>query len=309
MSKKIPRKVAVLMGGWSDERPISLISGQAITDALNKIGFEAMAIDVTKDVRKFIADIDAFNPDVLFNALHGKGGEDGTIHGVLDMLGIPYTHSGVRTSAIAMDKIATKRLLAKQSVPVVGDITVKGTALEKGHPMPTPYVVKPIDEGSSLGVFIVHDDATRIAAYNAHKSIWVMVERFIPGKELTVSVLEDETGQPKALAVTELRAKTDFYDYKAKYTDGVTEHIVGVELPEDIYQQLLDCAVIAHKTLGCRHVSRSDFRYNETDGIVFLEINTQPGMTGLSLVPEQAKYCGIAFPELVKQLVVMAYNG
>lgn len=307
-----PKKIAVLKGGWSSEREVSLSSGTEVSKALREAGYEVVEIDVKKDLPELLTALDTHKPDVIFNALHGTGGEDGTIQGVLDMIGIPYTHSGLAASAYAMDKVKTKHILAMEGIPVAEDKTMLGDGLRDGHPMAAPYVIKPVAEGSSVGVFVVKnsdDTATLERALHALRGKLVMVERYIPGKELTVAVLEDENGVAEPLTITELQPKNTFYDYQAKYTDGFTEHIVGTTLPGKIGRALMDYAVLAHKTMGCCHVSRSDFRYNENDGIIFLEINTQPGMTSLSLLPEQAKHCGITFPQLVSQIVEAAYRG
>lgn len=301
-------RVLVLMGGWSSEREVSFMSGQAVLDALKSLPYDVVHCDPPKDLTRFAAQLVSARPDVIFNALHGTGGEDGVIPGALDMTGIPYTHSGVEASALAMDKNLTKMIARYSHVIVAEDIvTTRGElakTIAKGcHPMPPPYVVKPIREGSSFGVTIVQDDATSALVGDADEP--VLIERYIEGHELTVSVLDTENG-PEALGITQLKPTVGFYDYKAKYTDGITQHVVNPDLPDDVRKTLYDYALTMHKVLGCRDVSRSDFRYNEKDGVVFLETNTHPGLTKLSLVPEQAAAKGIDFSRLVVTLLDQA---
>ena len=297
------RRVAVLMGGWSAEREVSLVSGRECAEALQACGFEVTAIDVSRDLRGLLDSLDP-RPDVVFNALHGRYGEDGCIQGVLEILGIPYTHSGVLASAAAMNKPMTRRLCAAAGIAVPEGRVAERHEVLAGDVMPRPYVVKPLCEGSSVGVHIVFegDDAPPFADGEWPYGDRVLVERYIPGRELTVSVMGD-----RALAVTELTPREGFYDYAAKYTDGRTEHRVPAPVPEDIYRQALDWSLEAHRILGCRGVSRADLRYDDTGAkpgrLYFLEINTQPGMTPLSLVPEQATYAGLSFPELVNWMV------
>jgi D-alanine-D-alanine ligase len=298
-------RVAVLCGGWSRERGVSLKSGEAIINAINKI-YEVVAIDPVKDLTRFAAQIVSARPDVIINALHGTGGEDGIIAGALELSGIPYTHSGVEASAIAMDKKLTKIVAAAIGIRVAEDVVIQRRELAKGNPLQPPYVVKPINEGSSIGVTIVQNDPTD-AINNGEPDQLVLIEKYIPGQELTVSVLETANGL-EALGITRLQPANDFYDYKAKYTAGITDHQVNPDLPPAVQEELKSAALKIHKTLGCRGVSRSDFRYNETDGVVFLEINTHPGMTDLSLVPEQAAAKGIAFDRLVVTLIESALS-
>lgn len=297
-------RVAVLSGGWSSEREVSLVSGKAVADALRKKGFEVVLLDPPKDLVRFAAQLISARPDIVFNALHGTGGEDGVIAGALDMAGIPYTHSGVRASAVAMDKKLTKLIAKHYGITVAEDRVMTRGELKKEHPLPPPYVVKPLSEGSSVGVTIVQNDASD--ATKGDPDQVVLVERFIPGQELTVAVLDNDDG-PQALGITRLVPAKGFYDYEAKYTDGVTTHQVNpTDLPADVAAQIKDWAVTMHRELGCKDVSRSDFRYNPQDGAVFLEINTHPGMTGLSLVPEQAAAKGIDFQSLVVTIIETA---
>ncbi|MEQ1687791.1 MAG: D-alanine--D-alanine ligase [Sphingopyxis sp.] len=303
-----PWHVAVLMGGWSAERAVSLVSGAGIADALEARGHRVTRIDMGRDVALRLAEA---KPDVVFNALHGVPGEDGTVQGMLDIMGLKYTHSGMVTSVIAIDKELTKQRLVPHGIPMpVGQI-VASEALFAGDPLPRPYVLKPINEGSSVGVAIVKSDSNygNPIAPTA-KGPWqnfaeLLAEPFIKGRELTVAVLGDE-----ALAVTELTVKSGgFYDYDAKYTDGLTVHVCPADVPSAIAQRMMDIARDAHRLLGCRGASRSDFRWDDElgeAGIFLLEVNTQPGMTPLSLVPEQATYRGIDYAELVERIVEQA---
>jgi D-alanine-D-alanine ligase len=305
-----PRHVAVLMGGFSAERDVSLVSGKACSEALRQAGYKVTDIDVQRNLRALVDALlpsEGHGPEVVFNALHGRYGEDGCIQGVLEVAGLPYTHSGVLASAIAMDKEMAKRVFEAVGLRMPEGKIVHRSVFASGHPMPQPYVVKPIAEGSSVGVTIVREGAN-IAAPDM--SGWrygdrVMVERYIPGRELTVAVMGD-----KPLAVTELRPKRGFYDYDAKYTDGITDHVIPAQVPEAVAREAMRMALVAHQTLGCAGVSRCDFRYDDRqagiEGLYLLEINTQPGMTPLSLVPEQAKHVGIDFPHLVSWMVEQA---
>jgi D-alanine-D-alanine ligase len=297
-------RVAVLMGGWSAEREVSLTSGRGIAAACRTLGHDVTEIDMDRNVA---AALQKAAPDVVFNALHGTPGEDGSIQGLLDILGLKYTHSGVTTSAIAIDKELTKRILVPQGIRMPQGRVVPSESLHTADPLPRPYVLKPVNEGSSVGVAIVTDASNygNPIARDA-QGPWqtfpeLLAEPFIAGKELTVAVLDDE-----ALAVTELQTTAGFYDYEAKYTDGLTTHICPAVLPADITQACLDMALAAHRALGCRGASRSDFRFDPAHGIAglyLLEVNTQPGMTPLSLVPEQAKYRGISYEALVQRLI------
>lgn len=295
--------VAVLMGGWSSEREVSLVSGAGVVKALTEKGLRVTAIDVQRDLEGLLRALTP-RPDVVFNALHGRGGEDGTVQGVLEFLGIPYTHSGVTASAVAMDKHLTRQIAAAQGVPVARGVIASREEVQTRDVLPPPYVIKPIDEGSSVGVRIVHTDETyRTLAEDS----WiygdkVLVEQYVPGRELTVGVRGD-----RALAVTELRPTTGFYDYKAKYTGGLTEHLVPAPIPPAVADAALQQALTMHRALGCAGVSRSDFRWNDqvpgTEGLFFLELNSQPGLTPLSLVPEQAAYGGMSYGDLCLWLV------
>lgn len=302
-------RVIVLQGGWSAERAVSLVSGKAVSESLRKQGFDVVDVDPSPDLSVLAKQLADAKADVVFNALHGTGGEDGTIQAVLELAKLPYTHSGITASAAGMNKKMTKILVRAAGVKVTADKILNRGALKDGHPLPLPYVVKPVADGSSVGVTIVKNDADlaeALAAGPAEQTI--MVETFIAGEELTVAVSDLFTtdGSVEALAVTLLRSQNDFYDYKAKYTDGVTTHIVNPDLPDAVIQELKTSAIAAHKALGCRMVSRSDFRYNPQDGVVFLETNTHPGMTPLSLLPEQAHAKGLSFEDLTGAMVKAA---
>jgi D-alanine-D-alanine ligase len=293
-------RVAVLLGGMSAEREVSLRSGAQVIVALRTAGYEVVPVEVNEDLRALIAALTPA-PDVVFNALHGRFGEDGTIQGVLDYLGIPYTHSGVRASALAMDKAAAKAVFAHAGLPVAPHRIIEIAELADHDPLPPPYVVKPVNEGSSVGVYIVKpgdNDGARIA--QEWKFGAAMVEQFIPGRELTVGVLED-----RALVVTEILSAEKFYDYHAKYAAGGSRHVFPAELPPEVTQRALDIALAAHRALGCRGATRADLRYDDATGrLVLLEVNTQPGMTATSLLPEQAAYAaGMDFPALCAWMV------
>jgi D-alanine-D-alanine ligase len=299
-----PWHVAVLMGGWSNERPVSLMSGNGVADALESRGHRVTRIDMGRDVAARIADA---APDVVFNALHGSPGEDGTVQGMLDLMGVPYTHSGLVTSVIAIDKQLTKQRLVPAGIPMPGGHIVDSESLYDRDPLPRPYVLKPVNEGSSVGVAIVTDGGNygnpiaRDAAGPWQEYPELLAEPFIKGRELTVAVLGG-----RALAVTELKPKSGFYDFDAKYTDGMTDHVCPADVPADISAMMLDLALRCHQLLGCKGASRTDFRWDDelgADGIFVLETNTQPGMTPLSLVPEQARYLGIDYAELVEMIV------
>ena len=303
--------IVVLMGGWSSERPVSLMSGNGVADALEGEGFTRVTrLDMGRDVAAKLADL---KPDVVFNALHGTPGEDGTVQGLLELLGIPYTHSGVTTSAIAIDKELTKAVLVPHGVRMPRGRIVQSRTLYEGDPMARPYVLKPVNEGSSVGVAIVTDESNYGQPISARaEGPWqhferLLAEPFVPGRELTVAVLD---GEP--LAVTELKPKAGFYDFDAKYTDGLTEHICPAEVPDNIAEAMMAMAANAHRYLGCEGASRSDFRWDDRlgeEGIYLLEVNTQPGMTPLSLVPEQARAKGISYGVLCERLVAGALEG
>lgn len=296
--------VAVLMGGWSNERSVSLTSGNNVADALEKVGYKVSRIDMDRNVAQVLAGL---RPDVVFNALHGVPGEDGSVQGMLDLMGIPYTHSGMVTSVIAIDKELTKQCLVPAGIPMPKGTILDSESLYAADPLPRPYVLKPLNEGSSVGVAIVTEGSNygNPIARDA-KGPWqefdrLLAEPFIKGRELTVAVLGDT-----ALCVTELKPKSGFYDFNAKYIDGLTEHICPAEIPADIAQYMLDTALRAHQLLGCKGASRTDFRWDDAagmDGVFVLEINTQPGMTPLSLVPEQARHVGISYEQLVDMIV------
>lgn len=299
------RHVVVLMGGWSAEREVSLTSGKAVAAACERLGYRVTALDMDRNVAQRLAEL---KPDVVFNALHGTPGEDGTVQGMLDLMGIPYTHSGLTTSAVAIDKQLTKTVLVQAGIRMPGGRVVKSESVFNADPLPRPYVLKPVNEGSSVGVAIVTDTCNygNPISRNA-KGPWqefdeLLAEPFIPGRELTVAVHNGE-----ALAVTELQPTQGFYDYEAKYTDGLTRHIVPAPIHPDATREAMEMAVAAHNALGCRGVSRADFRYDDTAGepgtLYLLEVNTQPGMTPLSLVPEQAAYRGISFDALVGMMI------
>lgn len=292
------KKVLVLMGGFSAEREVSLSSGGDIAEALKSKGYDVVLYDL-QNTWDFIDVLQKEKPDVVFNGLYGNWGEDGTVQGMLDLLQIPYTHSGVKTSLIGMDKYLTKQIARSQGIKTAADekTTARKLAVQ-GTVISLPYVVKPVADGSSVGVFIVKtpEEAREIRYDDPDREI--LIEKYIPGRELTVMCLEG-----RAYAVTELRAAGGFYNYKAKYTDGVTQHVLPAEIPDEVAATCKEYAEKIHRALGCRMVSRSDFRWNETDGVVFLEINTNPGMTKLSLVPEQAKYAGIDYATLCAKLV------
>lgn len=297
-------RVVVLYGGVSAEREVSLSSGVQVVAALREAGFDVDAVDVGADLRDTLAALTPA-PDAVFNALHGRFGEDGAIQGVLDWMGIPYTHSGVRASSIAMDKQAAKALFQSAGLPVATGRTVDIEELETADPLPLPYVVKPVNEGSSVGVHIIRGGDNRRAdiAREWRFGRTAMVEEFIPGRELTVGVMGN-----RALAVTEIHAEAgNFYDYESKYANGGSRHIIPASIHPDVYAKAMDVAVAAHKALGCRGASRCDFRYDDTKGepgrLILLEINTQPGLTPTSLLPEQAAHCGMSFPALCAWMV------
>jgi D-alanine-D-alanine ligase len=296
------KHVAVLMGGISAERDVSLATGAQVVTALRSAGYQVTPIEVHDDLAALIAALTPA-PDVVFNALHGRFGEDGTIQGVLDYMGIPYTHSGVRASAMAMDKAAAKAVFAAAGLPVAPHRIVPIAELAEADPLPPPYVLKPINEGSSVGVHIVKafdNRRTAIAREWAYGDL-VMAEDYVAGRELTVSVLED-----RALAVTEIFAD-GFYDYQAKYAQGGSRHEVPAQIDPELAEQAKHIALSAHRALGCRGASRADFRYDVAHGrLVLLEVNTQPGMTRTSLLPEQAALCGIDFPTLCAWMVERA---
>ncbi len=297
--------VVVLMGGWSSEAEVSRMSGRGVVDALRGNGWSRVTeLDMGRDVAVRLTEL---KPDVVFNALHGTPGEDGTVQGMLTLMDIPFTHSGIETSVIAIDKELTKMILVPHGIRMPEGTMVDSEDLFEGDPIPRPYVLKPVNEGSSVGVAIVTDEGnTGNPIGRDVEGPWLhfdelLAEPFIKGRELTVAVLGQE-----ALAVTELKPKAGFYDYDAKYTDGLTTHVCPAEVPEDIAAAMMEMALKAHRLLGCSGASRSDFRWDDEQGeagLYLLEVNTQPGMTPLSLVPEQAKHCGISYAELVERII------
>ena len=293
------KNIAVLMGGWSAERPVSLASGAAVVQALKRVGYQVAAIDVQRDMGALLTRLYP-RPDAVFNALHGRWGEDGCVQGLLDILAIPYTHSGLLASALAMDKPMAKRLFAAAGIPVAEHVMATREEIMAADPMPRPYVVKPSNEGSSVGVVIVREGDNAPPAIPediAPMGRRLMVERYIPGRELTVAVMGD-----RPLAVTEITTARGFYDFDAKYAAGGSKHVIPASIPEAAYTESLRIGLVAHQALGCRGVSRADLRY---DGrrVYLLEVNTQPGMTATSLVPEQAAHLGISFDELVRWMI------
>ena len=299
-----PIHIAVLMGGWSAERPVSLMSGAGVADALERAGHRVTRIDMGRDVAARLVEA---QPDLVFNALHGSPGEDGTVQGMLDLMGIAYTHSGLATSVIAIDKVLTKQALVPHGIPMPGGRIVKSEELFAGDPLPRPYVLKPVNEGSSVGVAIVTDTSNhanpiaRDVAGPWAEFEELLAEPYIRGRELTTAVLGN-----RALGVTELKPKNGWYDFDAKYTDGLTEHVCPAQIPDEIAEACKSLALEAHRILGCRGASRSDFRWDDergVDGLFLLEVNTQPGMTPLSLVPEQGRHVGMDYDTLVQAIV------
>ncbi|MCF8479540.1 MAG: D-alanine--D-alanine ligase [Rhodospirillum sp.] len=293
------KRVTVLLGGFSAEREVSLNSGAAASEALTTAGFTVTTLDVPRDVGAFHTTLLASKPDVVFNALHGRFGEDGAIQGILDIMGMPYTHSGRLASAVAMDKPLAKSVFERVGIPVAPHVIADRATVLAEEALPRPYVVKPMNEGSSVGVTIVTEDTNDLPFTRAD---WpygdrVMVERFVPGRELTVAVMGD-----RPLGVTEILTGHRFYDYDAKYADGGSRHVLPAPVEPEIFAEAQRLAVLAHEALGCRGISRADLRY-DGETLYMLEVNTQPGMTRTSLVPEQAAHAGVSFPDLVTWLV------
>ncbi|MBX9829437.1 MAG: D-alanine--D-alanine ligase [Xanthobacteraceae bacterium] len=297
------KHVAVLMGGWSAEREVSLRSGRACADAAERAGYRVTRVDVGRDIATVLGTL---KPDAALNVLHGRPGEDGTLQGILEILGIPYTHSGVMASALAMQKDVAKVVMKAEGVPVPEGRVVSRQEAAQQHPLPRPYVLKPIAEGSSVGVFIVTEQHAH-PPQELNREDWafgdrLLCERYIPGKELTCAVMGD-----RALDVIEIVAATRFYDYEAKYAPGGSRHLLPAPISPFVYQEVRRLALKAHHALGCRGVTRADFRYDDqavgTEGLVCLEVNTQPGMTETSLVPELAAHAGMTFDELVRWMV------
>ena len=296
--------IAVLMGGWSSEREVSLMSGAGVADALEGLGHRVTRIDMDRQVATRLSEA---SPDLVFNALHGTPGEDGTVQGMMDLMGLRYTHSGLATSVIAIDKQLTKGVLVPGGIPMPGGRIVRSAEVHERDPLPRPYVLKPVNEGSSVGVAIVTAEGNygspigRDVAGPWAEFDELLAEPFIRGRELTTAVLGD-----RALGVTELKTRSGFYDYDAKYTDGLTEHVCPAQIPDEVADACRRIAVDAHRLLGCKGASRSDFRWDDTQGpagLFLLEVNTQPGMTPLSLVPEQAAHAGMSYPQLVQWIV------
>ena len=299
--------VAVLMGGWSSERSVSLMSGEGVAAALEERGHRVTRIDMDRNVAARLTEA---APDVVFNALHGTPGEDGTVQGMMDLMGLTYTHSGLATSVIAIDKELTKQALVPHGIPMPGGRIVKTSELYQHDPLERPYVLKPVNEGSSVGVAIVTVEGNYGNPISPDaKGPWqefasLLAEPFIRGRELTTAVIAN-----RALMVTELKPKSGFYDFDAKYTEGMTEHICPAEIPDEITEACKDIALRAHRLLGCKGTSRSDFRWADERGLAglfLLEVNTQPGMTPLSLVPEQARHLGMSYADLVEAIIADA---
>lgn len=294
------KRVAVVYGGWSSERPVSLSSGKQMAAAARNAGYDVVEIDATRELAVQLIDAKV---DVVLNGLHGPWGEDGCVQGLFEVLGLPYTHSGVLASALAMDKIKSKHVFAEAGLDVAKDVAVTREDVARAHPLKPPYVVKPVNEGSSFGVLFVREGANGPATEVMTES-WLygdnlMAEEYIPGRELTVGVMGD-----RPLAVTEITTLREFYDFDAKYADGGSRHVIPADLPQSVTQAAMDAAVLAHNALGCRGVTRSDFRYDESKGrLVILETNTQPGMTPTSLVPEQAAHIGMSFEDLMAWMI------
>ncbi len=299
------KKVAVVAGGLSSEREVSLMTGQGVLESLLKQGYDAFLLELTADIFDFVRTLEKEKPDVIFNALHGRYGEDGNIQGLFNLMQIPYTHSGVLASAMAMDKKMAKLLFEKEGLPVAKDKIVTLFDLKEGNHLPYPYVIKPINEGSSVGVYIITSAEDEEALINRWPfgGAAVMMEEYIRGREMSVPVMGG-----KALGIVEVAPKKGFYTYENKYQEGRTDHLIPAPIPQKQTELLMDYAVRAHKALGCKGVSRTDFRYDDTNPdqeplLVALEINNQPGMTPLSLLPEVAKKAGISYDEVVLSLI------
>ncbi|MBI2706705.1 MAG: D-alanine--D-alanine ligase [Proteobacteria bacterium] len=297
------KKVAVLLGGFSVEREVSLSSGQGVVKALQELGHEAIPIDVTRDMREFVQNLEIHKPDVVLNILHGRWGEDGCVQGLLEMMNIPYSHSGVLGSALSMNKVISRKICQSEGIRIPEGQVAKLADICAGRVMKPPYVIKPIGEGSSLGVYVILDETSPLP----NLQDWpfedeVLVERYIPGRELHVTVVGE-----KAIGAIETRTPNSFLDFEAKYTEGKAEHLMPAPVHKDVYAEALSWGEKAHKVLGCRGVSRSDFRYDDTQGepglLYYLETNPQPGFTPMSLVPETAAHEGISYAQLVQWMV------
>lgn len=294
------KRVAVIYGGWSSERPVSLSSGRQMAEAARKAGYDVTEIDATRELARQLAEA---NPDVVLNGLHGPWGEDGCVQGLLEIMGLPYSHSGVLASALAMDKLKSKAVYRSAGLDVAEDKRVTRAEAAAAHALKPPYVIKPVNEGSSFGVLIVREGSNsppqELTGPNWRYGDYLMAEEYIPGRELTVAVLGD-----RALAVTEITTLRDYYDFDAKYAAGGSQHVIPADLPAHVTKAALEASLTAHRALGCRGATRSDFRYDEKkDRLVILETNTQPGMTPTSLVPEQAAYLGMSFEQLVAWMI------
>ncbi|WP_419728478.1 D-alanine--D-alanine ligase [Lichenicola sp.] len=316
MSARTANKVAVLMGGISSEREVSLSSARGVLQALRETGYDVRAIDAGPDLASLVAALTQDRPDVVFNALHGRFGEDGAIQGVLDWMGIPYTHSGIRASAVAMDKEAARAVFAAAGLPIAPGRVIPIEQFAEADPLPLPYVIKPLNEGSSVGVGIIREGSNHRSEILAgwRYGPLALVEEFIPGREITVGVMGTGPGAPGALTVTDITPNPSvahgFYDYDAKYAAGGSQHVLPADIHPDAFAQALAIAVAAHDALGCRGASRTDFRYDDTahgrnapGRLVLLEVNTQPGLTPTSLLPEQAAYRGISYAEMCAWMV------
>ncbi|NLI26980.1 MAG: D-alanine--D-alanine ligase [Acetobacter sp.] len=316
-----PLRITLLTGGPSNEREVSLASGRGISQALRNIGHIVSELDPGNDLLQVVRDLQTQKPDVVFNGLHGRFGEDGVIQGILEWMRIPYTHSGIRASSTAMDKAAARQVFIAAGLPVANGLIVTPSELENADPLPLPYVVKPLNEGSSVGVSILRAGSNRRAeiARNWSFGSHILTEEFIPGREITVGVLDDHENGTRALTVTDITPQAsagyDFYDYDSKYKSGGSSHSLPANIHPESFRRACEIAVAAHKALGCSGASRSDFRYDDTaDGdapgrLVLLEVNTQPGMTATSLLPEQAAHCGISYEALCEHLVRQARTG
>ncbi len=294
------KRVAVIYGGWSSERPVSLSSGKQMAEAARQAGYDVTEIDATRDLARQLADA---KPDAVLNGLHGPWGEDGCVQGLLEIIGLPYSHSGVLASALAMDKLKSKAVYRSVGLDVAEDCRVTRAEAAAEHALKPPYVIKPVNEGSSFGVLIVREGTNsppqELTGPQWRYGDYLMAEEYIPGRELTVAVLGD-----RALAVTEITTLRDYYDFDAKYAAGGSQHVIPADLPAHVTQAAMDASLKAHLALGCRGATRSDFRYDEKkDRLVILETNTQPGMTPTSLVPEQAAYMGMSFVDLVAWMI------
>jgi D-alanine-D-alanine ligase len=296
------RQILVLMGGLSREREVSLVSGAAVATALREAGHDVRTHDLSRDVGALVRELEADRPDVVFNALHGRFGEDGCIQGLLELMGIAYTHSGLRASAMAMDKPTAKRAVEQAGIRTPRGKVLRRDELDGRDPLPRPYVVKPVSEGSTIGVAVIGEGTNGDWIEAWRFGDCALVEEYIPGRELTVGIMGG-----RALAVTEIRFAGSAFSYEAKYEPGQAKHVLPAPLPQQVYDAAMDAALAAHRTLGCAGISRSDFRYDGrrpgSEGLYFLEINTQPGFTPLSLVPEQARHVGIGFERLCEWLV------